>query len=364
MMTYQFGIPNDQTGYYVGYLSTAYYIGQLLCNFPLSLLSDKIGRKPIILMGVGANIICQILFGLSNWYWLAVLTRFINGITNSNVSQTKCYVRDVSNVSTQSRLFSFRSIGFALGSMIAPVVGGLFSRPQDQNWLSSFPFFDNDFYEKYPYSLVCFVVSFIDLICWVILFIFMHETLPKIVQKQQTTNEGDEIEIEMDESSNSIQIEYDDFDATDEHYLLGEEEENEQNMEIEDSGKKSTLSRYLSYVDRGVIIVIILYCLISFYFPVIAQVLPVWITRDISQNGLGFEEKQLGIIYFIGSLVSLLFQLTSFPVIERFIGTSNTFRVGICMFFLFFDYFNLVFNFFCRLVYSNCFFYAFFYIGC
>src|SRR3990167_2683623 len=47
----QFGIPNEEVGYYVGFLATGYYFGQLISNYPAGIISDKIGRKPLLLLG-------------------------------------------------------------------------------------------------------------------------------------------------------------------------------------------------------------------------------------------------------------------------------------------------------------------------
>jgi len=164
MMVHQFDVPEEQVGYYVGYLATAYYIGQFICSFPLSAISDRVGRKKVLLLGVTFNIICQLAFGLSKWFWFAVGVRFINGVTNSSVPVSKNYVRDISDISNQARLFSFRSIGFAIGSMVAPLIGSIFSRPAESDWSSIFPFFRSPIFVEFPYFLVCFVVSLVDIL--------------------------------------------------------------------------------------------------------------------------------------------------------------------------------------------------------
>lgn len=51
MMETQFGVPNEEVGYYVGFLATGYYVGQLISNYPVGWISDKIGRRPLLLLG-------------------------------------------------------------------------------------------------------------------------------------------------------------------------------------------------------------------------------------------------------------------------------------------------------------------------
>lgn len=244
---------------------------------------------------------------------------------------SKCYVRDVSTISNQARLFSFRSIGFSVGAMMAPIAGSLFSRPTDQKWLSSITFFQNEFYVQFPYILVCFVVSVIDLICWFILFFFMEETLPNKASTQQS--EENENEIEMNEKlsndNENENLEYDEDYVGDENLESDEIFLLDETMIKKKSNQMDNIRECLQLVDRGIIIVVLLYSLLSFFVPIIAQVFPVWLTRDPLQDGLGFEETQLGILYFIGSFSSLCFQLTAFPFIDRLMGTSNSFRVAL-----------------------------------
>ena len=197
MMSYQFGIESEDVGYYVGYLASAYYVGQLLCNFPLSFISDRIGRKPVILFGLTLNIICQLAFGLSKWFWFAVLVRFINGLTNAGLPLTKCFVREVSDISNQARMFSFRSIGLAIGALVAPLIGSAFSRPADSNLADVAPLLGADFLVTFPYFLVCAIVCVVDTVCLIVLFFFLPETLPS--KSQLKKKENLPLEIEMDE---------------------------------------------------------------------------------------------------------------------------------------------------------------------
>lgn len=49
-------------------------------------LSDRIGRKPIVLLGLGGVAVSCIMFGLAKSYWVALLARLIGGMLNGNVS--------------------------------------------------------------------------------------------------------------------------------------------------------------------------------------------------------------------------------------------------------------------------------------
>merc|ERR1712137_397077 len=131
MLTYQFGVPQEKVGYYAGYIATAYYAGQLVSNFPFCWLSDRVGRKPVLVGGIISNILVQTAFGLSERYWFCVFLRFLNGASNSYIPLSKCYVREISDETNQGRVFALREVGFAVGSMVAPLLGSLFARPTD-----------------------------------------------------------------------------------------------------------------------------------------------------------------------------------------------------------------------------------------
>jgi len=371
MMSYQFGIESEDVGYYIGYLASAYYVGQLLCNFPLSFISDRIGRKPVILFGLTFNIICQLAFGLSKWFWLAVLVRFINGLTNAGLPLTKCFVREVSDISNQARMFSFRSIGLAIGALVAPLIGSAFSRPADSKLADIAPLFGADFLVTFPYFLVCSIVCVVDTICLIVLILFLPETLPS---KSQLKKEIIPLEIEMDEieniEDNGKKIEekeeiiddivlYVDENTTkysDEEPLVETQIEMDENERIEEESnvikKKIAIflessKRQLSYVDRGVLVSITLYVILSFIVNITAQIIPIWATRDVSEDGLSFEEKQLGIMYSLGSISALLFQVFLFSRLDKKLGSNNSFRAAISLYNCFLDSIsiNIIFSF-------------------
>ena len=88
--------PNiNQAGYYAGYLAASMMIGRLFSSIPFGLLADRVGRKPVLLIGCMSITICSLIFGVSTNFWMAILSRFILGVFNPIVGISKTVVSEV-----------------------------------------------------------------------------------------------------------------------------------------------------------------------------------------------------------------------------------------------------------------------------
>jgi len=83
-------------GYNAGILTGSYYIGSLLGNPIWGWLSDLLGRRPVLLLGICGTILSELLFGLSlNFIW-AISVVFLWAVLNGYLSgATKAYVTEV-----------------------------------------------------------------------------------------------------------------------------------------------------------------------------------------------------------------------------------------------------------------------------
>ena len=82
-------------GQKAGYLGGAYFLGNFLGSFIWGVASDKMGRRMVLLMGVFATILCELLFGFSqNMLW-AVSARLMWGLLNGNIGVAKTYISEV-----------------------------------------------------------------------------------------------------------------------------------------------------------------------------------------------------------------------------------------------------------------------------
>ena len=84
---------------WVGIVLAAYTFGQFLFTPILGTLSDRLGRRPIILFGLISNTIFLISFGLSGSLWFALIVRFLAGVGNGNIAVARAYVGDISTPS-------------------------------------------------------------------------------------------------------------------------------------------------------------------------------------------------------------------------------------------------------------------------
>jgi len=78
------GGDKQKVGYYVGLIDSFYYASLCLAIFPWNRISDRIGRKPVMLIGVFGLTVSMMSFGLSRTFWSLVASRCLWGLLDAN----------------------------------------------------------------------------------------------------------------------------------------------------------------------------------------------------------------------------------------------------------------------------------------
>jgi len=112
----------------VGFLVASYAAAQLIGAPLLGRLSDRYGRRPILLVSIAGTIVGFIILGLANSLALLFLARIIDGLTGGNISVAQAYISDVTDEKNRARGLGLIGAAFGLGFILGPVLGGLLSQ--------------------------------------------------------------------------------------------------------------------------------------------------------------------------------------------------------------------------------------------
>lgn len=108
-----------------GWLSFAYAAMQFLFGPVMGSLGDRFGRRPVLLLSLAAFGVNYLLSGLAPSLGWLFLGRLIAGITGASFSTAYAYVADVTSPEKRAQNFGLIGVGFALGFIIGPALGGL-----------------------------------------------------------------------------------------------------------------------------------------------------------------------------------------------------------------------------------------------
>jgi MFS family permease len=109
---------------------SAYSLGQFFAEPFWGRLSDRIGRKPVLLVTTAANALGYLLLVFAPDIWTAILVRLFTGLGAGNISTIQGYVADVTPPQQRAGRMGFLGAAFGLGFMVGPAVGGLLARPE------------------------------------------------------------------------------------------------------------------------------------------------------------------------------------------------------------------------------------------
>ncbi|MDW8296250.1 MAG: MFS transporter [Raineya sp.] len=142
----------------IGFLVASYSLMNFLFAPFWGGLSDKIGRKPVILISVALTGIAYVVFAYSHVLWLLFASRIIAGIGSANIAAAQAYIADISEPSQRAKNFGIIGAAFGLGLIIGPTIGGIV-------------------YENYGISVVGWLVVILCLMNLIVAFLLLPETL-------------------------------------------------------------------------------------------------------------------------------------------------------------------------------------------
>ncbi|BFU24680.1 transporter, major facilitator family protein [Entamoeba histolytica HM-1:IMSS-B] len=289
-MVTDFGIVDNpsQAGYYSGILNACYFFSQFLSSFFLGVLSDNIGRRPILLIGSLGSLISTLLFGFSFNYWWAVISRSINGLVNGNIGVIKTFMGEFSTKENRAQVFGLIGLTNGLGMIIGASVGGYLARPAKQ-----YPsiFGGMKFFEIFPFILPNLVCSLITMVGVILGYFYLEETKPR-----ERTNDQWYIQI--------------------------------LNIFKKVIGRTIKIVKMLFSKEFVGILCCFSYSIISVGAAMLLTVIPLLMMASIEVGGFGWETSQIGTFNMISAVGIICTQLFIYRPTVKLFGPLWTNRIG------------------------------------
>ncbi|KJZ79904.1 hypothetical protein HIM_00618 [Hirsutella minnesotensis 3608] len=175
-MIEDFHITNDasQISVYAGMVTSAFTLAEFATGVMWGRLSDKIGRKPVLLTGLLGTALSVLVFGFAPSLPVALFARALGGLLNGNIGVLQTTVAELVTVREQQpRAYTIMPMVWCIGSIIGPVIGGALARP-----CISYPdiFARGTIWDRYPYLLPNLFSAATVFVGVVIGFLFLEET--------------------------------------------------------------------------------------------------------------------------------------------------------------------------------------------
>ena len=143
----------------IGIAIAIYSFVQFLFNPVFGKISDKYGRKPVIVVCLFLNAVGYIVFSFTHSYVLLLTSRIIAGIGGSSIGVAQAYIADVTTRSERSKGMGLIGAAFGLGFVFGPLMGGLLS--------------------DFGYAVTGYVAAGFSLMAFTLTIFFLPESLKK-----------------------------------------------------------------------------------------------------------------------------------------------------------------------------------------
>ena len=153
----------------IGIAIALYSFVQFLFNPVLGKLSDKYGRKPVIVVCLFLNAMGYIVFSFTHSYILLLVSRVIAGIGGSSIGVAQAYIADITTRENRSKGMGLIGAAFGLGFVFGPLIGGLLS--------------------EFGYAVTGYVAAGFSLIAFTSTILYLPESLKKSQIIEQTQNQ-------------------------------------------------------------------------------------------------------------------------------------------------------------------------------
>ncbi|KAF5612142.1 tetracycline resistance TCR1 [Fusarium subglutinans] len=375
-MIQDFNITDDSNkiSVYAGMVTSAFTLAEFSTGVLWGRLSDKIGRKPVLLFGLLGTALSVLVFGFAPSLPVALFARALGGLLNGNIGVLQTTVAELVTVKEhQPRAYTIMPMVWCIGSIVGPMIGGALARP-----CISYPeiFPRGTIWDRYPYLLPNLFSAATVFFGVIIGLLFLDEThAEKKSQRDRGREIGDylaswfggvagcngrgrspEKQALLDGKQN---VQYLSTSVrpgsahSDEALPAYRSQENSPRLapqpdtqSLNEAPLEPIVVRKSKTFTKPVIMNIISYGILAFHTMTFDQLFPVFLSTKRPEHpvhdlpfkftdGFGLETKMIGVIMSVQGLYSLFSNYLIVPPVTRRLGSLRLFRI------LAFSYFAL-----------------------
>ncbi|KAJ2650508.1 hypothetical protein IW137_000853 [Coemansia sp. RSA 1287] len=244
-----------------------------------SRLSDCIGRRPVLIIGLFGYLVSSLMFGISRSFYWALFARCINGLLAGNVAVIKSVFAEISDDTNRPRMMSLLSLMWNVGSVSGAAIGGIFADPAIGSSVTVFGLVMSIFkmeeaLERKPASRTMESRT--------------SHTFPALSTSTLSTNSTD--------------------------------------MVVEHAQPVQRSMREL--LTPTVVRVMATNVVMGLGVAMSDQAYPVFAASDLSDGGLGFAARGIGVSLAISGVAGMYLQLSAYPKLERKYGALDCYQHG------------------------------------
>ncbi|KAG9249297.1 major facilitator superfamily transporter [Calycina marina] len=179
--------------FYAGLLISSFALAEAMTGMAWGSLSDRVGRKPVLLLGCIGTVMSLLTVGFSSNIWVALAGRAAGGFLNGNIGVIQTMVGElVTKKEHEPRAYSVMPFVWSIGTVLGPAIGGTLANP-----CTSFPntFAEDGLFGRFPYllpNLVCAALLIISIIAGYILLEETHPDMQPRILLPESTYTSDE----------------------------------------------------------------------------------------------------------------------------------------------------------------------------
>ncbi|KAG9096994.1 hypothetical protein FRC07_010849, partial [Ceratobasidium sp. 392] len=282
----------SRIGYYAGLIESIFFLTESLFVLQYGRISDRIGRRPVLLFGMFGLTLSIFSFGLSRTFVGLVITRALSGALDGNVGVAKSMLAELTDETNQAQCFAFLPIVWSVGSTFGPFLGGTLSHPA--SLLPSI--FDTPFWNEYPYFLPCLVTAVFTTCVLLYSSFALEETLHSHSELKPTSSENT--------------AEY---------------------GAVNDTTRPAppTAPSIRSVMTKRAWIAIVNYMFLAYVNIAYACVVPVIFAASVEGGGLGLGPRSIGLVLGLQGIVTGIVPVFCFAPLHRRFGSKRTYVAGL-----------------------------------
>ncbi|CAG8168586.1 unnamed protein product [Penicillium salamii] len=337
VMVKDFHVDDENASFYAGVLISAFALAEALTGMFWGGLSDRIGRKPVLLCGCIGTMLSLLLVGLAPNFWVALLGRALGGALNGNIGVIQTMVGElVKRPEHEPRAYTIMPFVWSIGSIIGPAIGGLLAKPAESN-PSLFPV--DGLFGKFPYLLPNLVCSVLLLFSIIGSWLFLQETHPDmqpseahgyfdhateqplLVTSGATANAAVDLRAESYGTFNQVHL------HQDEHW----------NVQADGSSPSwKTLPKPKAFTWRIIMLVLAL-TIFTYHSMTYDHLLPIFLQDKTGTGshtsifdipgGVGLSTRAVGFIMSTDGIIAIVIQSVIFPALAHYLGIWRLFVI-------------------------------------